>query len=97
MVQSNFGLLSFQNHAVALLIAIFLGVCACDSAHLLVQKTYHVQRGFTNRDVPLAFRIFNVGNAAASDVLFDVEEAIRLNEFDVVAGTRKAFWDKIPA
>eukprot|EP00285_Hemiselmis_virescens_P013625 CAMPEP_0173392506 /NCGR_PEP_ID=MMETSP1356-20130122/19888_1 /TAXON_ID=77927 ORGANISM="Hemiselmis virescens, Strain PCC157" /NCGR_SAMPLE_ID=MMETSP1356 /ASSEMBLY_ACC=CAM_ASM_000847 /LENGTH=184 /DNA_ID=CAMNT_0014350317 /DNA_START=18 /DNA_END=572 /DNA_ORIENTATION=+ len=64
-------------------------------AQLLVQKAMLTNKHFAGSDVPVRYRIFNVGNGAAYNV--QLEDEWSPEEFETVSGLSAGNWAKIPA
>ena len=79
-----------------LLLAVCAMGCAVRSegkAHLLIQKAMLTNRPFAGKDLPIRYRIFNVGDAAAHDVT--LEDEWSAEEFQPVSGLQSGTWSHI--
>mmetsp|Transcript_6454 Transcript_6454/g.15125 ORF Transcript_6454/g.15125 Transcript_6454/m.15125 type:complete len:186 (-) Transcript_6454:204-761(-) len=80
----------------AVCLGLMVGVCVAEGgAHLLVQKAMLTNKHFAGSDVPVRYRIFNVGSGAAYDV--QLEDEWSPEEFETVSGLSTGNWAKIPA
>jgi len=80
---------------IVLLALVAMG-CAVQSegkAHLLVQKETMPNSGYAGKDLPIRYRIFNVGDSAAFDVT--LEDQWSAEEFQPVSGLQSGSWSAI--
>eukprot|EP00052_Salpingoeca_macrocollata_P030984 m.321741 g.321741 ORF g.321741 m.321741 type:complete len:182 (-) comp25808_c0_seq1:80-625(-) len=82
---------------VVVVFAALLALCQAEQARLVVAKDLSNNALVAKRDLVVKFEIHNIGDGPATDVTLTDDSFAKQSEFQTVAGTASAHWDRIPA